>query len=183
MRRIAIIASSSGNGKTTLGRHLAKELGVPFIELDALVHGHNWTETSDEELKRILKPIVNSERWVIDGMYERKLGHLVIDRADTILWLDLPIRVWFSRLLFRTIRRFARREQLWNGNQETLRTVFWGPNCLFVLALRMHLYRRRNWPKRFAGYPVQRLRSQREVEAWLATVPSLTAQAGDRAVY
>jgi shikimate kinase len=37
VRRVAIIASASGNGKTTLGRHLARELGVPFVELDALI--------------------------------------------------------------------------------------------------------------------------------------------------
>ena len=51
MRRVAIIASASGNGKTTLGRELARRLSVEFVELDALVHGPNWTETSDDELQ------------------------------------------------------------------------------------------------------------------------------------
>jgi shikimate kinase len=37
MRRVAVIASASGNGKTTLDRALAARLGVPFVELDALV--------------------------------------------------------------------------------------------------------------------------------------------------
>jgi SpoVK/Ycf46/Vps4 family AAA+-type ATPase len=44
LRRVAIIASASGNGKTTLGRALAKRLGVRFVELDALVHGPGWTK-------------------------------------------------------------------------------------------------------------------------------------------
>jgi shikimate kinase len=48
VRRVAIIASASGNGKTTLGRELAARLDVPFVELDALVHGPGWTETPDE---------------------------------------------------------------------------------------------------------------------------------------
>ena len=54
MRRVAIIASASGNGKTTLGRALAARLGVRFVELDALVHGPDWTETPDDELRATL---------------------------------------------------------------------------------------------------------------------------------
>ena len=45
MRKVAVIASASGNGKTTMGRELAQRMGVPFVELDAVVHGPNWTET------------------------------------------------------------------------------------------------------------------------------------------
>ncbi len=51
MRKVAIVASASGNGKTTLGRELARRLDVPFVELDALVHGPNWVETPDDELR------------------------------------------------------------------------------------------------------------------------------------
>ena len=58
MRRVAIIASASGNGKTTLGRALAARLGVRFVELDALVHGPNWAETPDAELRATLAPIL-----------------------------------------------------------------------------------------------------------------------------
>ena len=46
-----MVASASGSGKTTVGKQLAERLGVPFVELDALVHGPNWTEISDEGLR------------------------------------------------------------------------------------------------------------------------------------
>ena len=55
MRRVAIVASASGNGKTTLGRELPP-LDVPFVEVDALVHGPNWVETPDDELRALLLP-------------------------------------------------------------------------------------------------------------------------------
>ena len=120
MRRVAIIGSASGNGKTTLGRALAPRLGVRFVELDALVHGPGWVETPDDELRALVDPIVRSdEGWVIDGTYRGKLGTLVLDHADTVVWLDLPIRVWLPRLLRRTRRRVSGRETLWNDNQET----------------------------------------------------------------
>ena len=63
------------------------------MELDALVHGPNWQETSDEDLRRQLEPILASDGWVIDGTYLRKLGTACSTR-DTVVWLDLPTRVW-----------------------------------------------------------------------------------------
>jgi adenylate kinase family enzyme len=170
VRRVAIIASASGNGKTTLGRALADRLGVPYVELDALVHGPGWTETSDEDLRALVEPIVRSDGWVIDGTYHRKLGRLVLDGADTVVWLDLPLRVWLPRLLRRTARRLTGREALWNDNRETLWGAFGGRNSLFGYALRMHFERRRRWPRELAQYRVVRLRSVRQVEDWLGGV-------------
>jgi adenylate kinase family enzyme len=168
MRRIAVIASASGNGKTTLGRELARRLDVPFVELDALVHGPGWVETPDDELRAKVEPIVATEGWVIDGTYQRKLGDLVLDAADVVVWLDLPIRVWLPRLVRRTVRRAWRSEQLWNGNRESLAGALWGRESLFAWAFRGHFRRRREWPRELAPYPVVRLRTPADVEAFLA---------------
>ena len=142
MRRVAVIASASGNGKTTFGRALAQRLDVRFVELDALVHGPQWTEMPDDELRALVAPIVRSDAWVIDGTYWRKIGHLVLDEADTVVWLDLP-----------------------------LRNAFWGRESLFVFAFRSHFVRRRRWPIELAAYPVVRLRTVEQVERWLDGVP------------
>jgi shikimate kinase len=170
VRRVAIIASASGNGKTTLGRAVAARLGVRFVELDALVHGPDWTETSDAQLRATLAPVLREEGWVIDGSYSRKLGTSVLDAADTVVWLDLPIRVWFPRLARRTGRRLTGREKLWNGNQENLRTAVWGRESLFGYALTMHFRRRRDYPTKLARYSVVRLRTTDDVDRWLANV-------------
>ena len=170
MRRVAVIASASGNGKTTLGRELARRLELPFVEVDSLVHGPNWVETPDDELRALMQPIVDSDGWVIDGTYRRKLGDLVLARADTVVWLDLPIRVWLPRLVRRTYRRLRGREELWNANQESLRTALWGRDSLFAWAFRMHFGRRRRYPHELAAYPVVRLRSRGEVARWLEDV-------------
>ena len=164
MRRVAVLASASGNGKTTVGRQLAERLEVPFVELDALVHGPNWTETPNEELRAILEPVVASEGWVIDGAYRNKIGDLVLARADTVVWLDLPVRVWLPRLVRRTVRRIRGRETLWNDNEESVRTAFWGRDSLVGYALRMHFDRRRRYPQELAPYRVIRLRTQREID-------------------
>src|SRR5205814_4703659 len=138
--------------KTTVALRLAERLAAPFVELDALVHGPGWTEIADDELRRLVEPVVRSDSWVVDGVYQHKLGTLVLDGADTVVWLDLPVRVWLPRLLRRTLGRIRRGETLWNGNRESLRGAFWGRDALVPFALRMHRARRRRWPQELACY-------------------------------
>jgi shikimate kinase len=176
MRKVAVIASASGNGKTTLGRELAHRLGVPFVELDALVHGPGWAETPDDVLRAKVAPIAASDGWVIDGTYQRKLGDLVLRSADVVVWLDLPMRTWLPRLVRRTTRRIRGRERLWNDNRESLRDVIWGRESLFMWAVRTHFRRRREWPQALSDYPVVRLRTPSDVEAFLAQAGPSTAE-------
>ena len=150
---------------------LAARLGVPFHELDALNHGPGWTEATAAELRARVEPLVAGPAWVIDGSYRGKLGDLVLAHADTVVWLDLPRRVWLPRLLWRTTRRIVLRQELWNGNRETLRNAFWGRESLFGYALRMHFVHRREWPAGLGDVRVTRLRTPGEVEAWLAALP------------
>lgn len=168
MRRVAVTASASGSGKSTTGRALATRLGVPYVELDALVHGPNWTETPDDELRRILEPILVGEGWVVDGGYRRKIGDLVLERADVVVWIDLPLHVWLPRLVRRTVRRLRGREELWNGNRESLKDAVGGKDALIPYAVRMHFSRRRRYPVELAGYTVVRLRSQAAVDAFVS---------------
>lgn len=174
MQRVAIIASASGCGKTTLGRKLARILDVQFVELDAIHHQAGWRELSAGEFRREVEPIVEGERWVIDGVYRGKLGHLVLDAADTVVWLDLPRRIWLPRLLRRTMRRVIGREELWNGNRETIRNVVFSRDSLVLYALRHDRDRQDRYPRELAGLRVARLRSQHEVDAFVRSVSDVS---------
>ena len=171
VQKVVVIASASGNDKTTLGRQLAERLNVRLVELDALVHGPGWVETSDEDLRAQLTPLLATGGWVADGAYQHKLGDFVLDQADTEVWLDLPLYVWLPRLTRRTWRRIRGREQQWNGNRESLKTAFWGPESLFVWAIRSHFRRRREWPNALSRRNVVRLESTHDVAAFLEGVP------------
>jgi adenylate kinase family enzyme len=168
--KVAIVSTASGNGKTTVGRALAAKLRVPFHELDALHHGPNWTEATPEELRAKVDPIVASEEWVIDGAYRAKLGDLVLESADLVVWLDLPVWVWLPRLVRRTAIRMVTREELWNGNREELRNALHPRNSVVVYAVRGYRKRRRRYELEFARFPLLRLRTTQEVERFLGDV-------------
>jgi adenylate kinase family enzyme len=170
MRRVSVVGTS-GSGKTTVSASLAERLGVRHVELDALHHGPNWAEASAEELReRVDAELAGLDGWVVDGSYHGKLGDLVLQRADTAVWLDLPLRVCLARLWRRTSHRIRNDVELWNGNREDWRSVLIGWESLFVWAVRSHFRRRLTWPREFAPLEhvqLVRLCSQREVSRWL----------------
>ena len=162
----------SGSGKSTFSRELADRLGVPYLEIDAIHHGPNWTEASAEELQARVRQFMASAQdgWVIDGNYESKLGNTVLREADTIVWLDLPFRVKARRLWRRSADRIRGGVELWHGNRESWRGVLWGRDALFWWMVRGHFRHRRRWPRRFEGDErVVRLRSVEEARRWLDT--------------
>jgi adenylate kinase family enzyme len=160
----------SGSGKSTFAQELARRLGLPYVELDALHHGPNWSEPTDEVFRARVQAAMDAapEGWVIDGNYEGKLGELVLAQVDVIVWLDLPFRTKARRLWRRTATRIRDNVELWNGNKETWRNVLWGREALFWWMVRGHFRHRHEWPLRFAGDPrFVRLRSVEEARDWL----------------
>ncbi|KAK5652697.1 hypothetical protein OQA88_10291 [Cercophora sp. LCS_1] len=179
LQRIAIVGNS-GAGKTTLGRSLGSRLGLDHVEMDALFWQANWTPLSREAMRaRVDHVLSETEKWVTDGNYLRATQEVVWSRADTLIWLDLPLYVVLWRLLRRTAIRVFTRQELWNGNTEKFWTHlrFWeGDDNLFVHCARAHFRHRRQFPILLA-HPdnthliVLRFRSVAEVDSWLAGLP------------
>ena len=167
MRRI-LVAGVSGVGKTTLATRISQATGIPHTEIDALQHGENWTprETFRDDVERFTR----ASAWITEWQY-REVRPLLAERADTLVWLDLPTPLVMSRVIRRTFRRRLRREELWNGNIESpLWTFFTEPDHIIRWAWRTRKVWSSHVAEAAAAHPdlqVIRLRSSVEVEGWL----------------
>ena len=96
--RIAVVGTTCA-GKTTVAKRLAERRGVPHVELDALHWGPGWSEPSAEAFRERVQAALAGEAWVADGAYHGKLGELVLERAELVVWLDPPLPTVLRRLL------------------------------------------------------------------------------------
>lgn len=169
-RRIAVVGTT-GTGKTTLAAQVARRLGLPHVELDALSWGPNWTTCAADLFVGRVEEALRGDEWVVDGNYS-KVRHIVWRRADTLVWLDYPFVLVIGRLFRRTVRRIVRQEMLWGVNRESWRAQFLSRDSLFVWAVKSHWRRRRQYRTvlqrpEYAHLKVVRLRSPRATRAWL----------------
>jgi adenylate kinase family enzyme len=110
-----------------MARQLAAALGVPYLELDSVFHQPGWEPLPEDEFRRVVEAAAAGDVWVMDGNYSA-VRPIVWARADTVVWLDLPRRTVMRQVVWRTLRRAVTRQELWNGNRESLRNFLtWAP--------------------------------------------------------
>lgn len=167
-----VVLGVTGSGKSTLAGELARRLGAPHVELDALHWDANWTPAQFDMLRERVRQATAGDTWVVDGNY-RQSRDLIWPRAQTIIWLDYQLPVIFARLFRRTIWRSLARVELWSGNRERLWPQFFTRDSLFVWAITSQPKHRREYPliaasPEYAHITFIHLRSPRATARWLA---------------
>jgi adenylate kinase family enzyme len=183
MRRVAIVGST-GAGKTTLAARLAERLGVPHVELDALYWQAGWQPVSEPVFRQRVTAALG-DCWVTDGNYGQARD-LIWGRADTLVWLDVPLVLALWRVIARTLTRIAKREVLWNENRETVRDALLSRDSLVLYLFESHRRHRKQYPQlmalpEYAHLQTAHLRSSRAVTRWLESLPASTERDQDGA--
>lgn len=91
MKKVIVIGSP-GAGKSTFARKLRDATNLPLHYLDMLWHKSDQTTVSVQEFDQQLDLLLEKDRWIIDGNYQRTLKRRV-KACDTVFLLDYPLEV------------------------------------------------------------------------------------------
>jgi adenylate kinase family enzyme len=168
MQRVLVIGPC-GAGKSTLSVELAQKLGLPVFHMDQLNWKPGWIESSKAEIVAKLQHIVATDRWLIDGTYGGTLAER-LGRADTVAYLDYPIRLCIARLLRR----------IWTYRGRTRPDMTEGCPERFDLEFLIYLMRWKSGPRlrteaRLKGHEAKviRFHSPDELRRWMDSLPAL----------
>jgi hypothetical protein len=174
MNRVVVVGAW-GAGKSRFAATLAAALAVPLIEHDPLYWAADWGPRPVAEFRALVADATAGEAWVADGNFSAARD-IVWGRADTLVWLDLPLPLVMWRLAQRQLRRFVTREALWHGNRERFGDVLGRESLLWKLPAR-HAGWRREYPTllqapEYAHLRMHRLRSAAAADRWLRAAAS-----------
>lgn len=163
-----LVAGTSGSGKSTLAAQIAGVLEIPYVEIDGLYHGPSWIPR--ETFEADVLQFSSQPAWVTEWQYG-PVRQILGDRAELVVWLDLPRATVMRQVVRRTLRRRLERKELWNGNIE--------PPLWTALTDKEHIVRW-TWATHHKtaqrlddlrcdcpALPIVQLRGHREAQDWL----------------
>ncbi|MFP7478620.1 DNA topology modulation protein FlaR [Terribacillus saccharophilus] len=106
-RKIHIIGSVA-SGKTTLAKEMSKLLGAAHYELDNVVwkrSAEGDIRRSDKQKKVILKDIICSDSWIIEGVHTDDWIEDSLLHAELIILLDPAYGIRNIRIIKRFLRQ------------------------------------------------------------------------------
>ncbi|MFC5667205.1 hypothetical protein ACFP3U_30095 [Kitasatospora misakiensis] len=124
MMRRTVVVGAAGTGKTTLARELTGRTGGRLTDLDLLFWGPGWSRRPAEDFRADVRRLAADEYWVVAGSYLPQVADVLWPRAELVVWLDLPRRVSFSRVVRRTVRQLVGAEEVLPGCYQSLRAVW-----------------------------------------------------------
>ncbi|MDN7246664.1 topology modulation protein [Planococcus shenhongbingii] len=100
MKKIMVTGVSAGAGKSTFAAELGEKLGLPVHHLDSIYWKPGWIEAEPAEFRAAQEKVTAGESWIIEGNYSDSFD-IRFAKADTFIYLELPLRVCLYRVLKR----------------------------------------------------------------------------------
>lgn len=176
MKRVMIVGGP-GSGKSTLARHLGEQMDLPVHHMDHIHHLPNWKPRPMAEKHGMAHAIEATDAWVFEGgmssTYDSRAA-----RADTLIWLDLPVMLRFWRVVARLWRYHGqRRPDMAEGCVESVGAHTWE---FFVWIFQTRISQRNKIAELVERHPhlqVHHLKSRRAVAAYMGDVDGGVAKA------
>jgi adenylate kinase family enzyme len=130
VKRVAVFGNAGG-GKSTLAKKLAQATGLPLYPLDLVQFQVGGAKVPHEQYLKAHADLLQREAWIIDGYGCRKSAWERFARADTLVYIDLPLLThyrWVTKRflmgLFRTPEGWPEGSPILSSTMDCYRTVW-----------------------------------------------------------
>ena len=130
MKRVAVFGNTGG-GKSTLAKRLADLSGLPLHPLDLIQFRVGGAKVPDEEYLQAHAALLQRDEWIIDGFGSRASAWERFSRADTLVYIDLPLVTharWVTKRLiqglFVTPEGWPAGSPIWSSTLGCYRTLW-----------------------------------------------------------
>lgn len=90
MKRVAVFGNA-GAGKSTLAKRLAGITQLPLFPLDLIQFKPGGGEVPHDEYLKLHTDLLSKDEWIIDGFGSVASAWERFSRADTLVYIDLPL--------------------------------------------------------------------------------------------
>jgi len=102
VKRVMVVGGP-GSGKSTLAVKLGEITGLPVFHMDKIHYKSGWKMRSRDEKFRLATEIEAQKSWIFEGGLSATYANRAA-RADTVIWLDLPLPLRLARILKRRVQ-------------------------------------------------------------------------------
>ncbi|WP_105168237.1 adenylate kinase [Pseudoalteromonas sp. T1lg23B] len=93
MNKIAVFGKP-GSGKSVLSKSLSSALGLELYPLDSMLYDQEGQPVERTTFDKLHQTILMKDSWIIDGLGPLRAFNERLERADTLIYVDLPY--WLS---------------------------------------------------------------------------------------
>jgi adenylate kinase family enzyme len=130
MKRVAVFGNTGG-GKSTLARKLAALTGLPFYPLDRIQYKAGGDKVPDEEYLKTHTELLGRDEWIIDGYGCAASAWERFSRADTLVYIDLPLIThhwWVTKRLIKGLfvnpEGWPENSPIWHSTMHCYRVIW-----------------------------------------------------------
>jgi adenylate kinase family enzyme len=174
MKRVAVFGNACAR-KSTLARRLAAITQLALYPLDLIQFKVGGGEVAHEEYLKVHKDLLRKDEWIIDGFGSVASAWERFSRADTLVYIDLPLATHHWWVTKRFIKGLFVNPEGWPENSPIWSSTISSYKVLWRCHRSLTPQYRQLIADAAASKQVHHIKSQSGIEAFLAQIERMVA--------